>query len=125
MRPLRYSALWLAGGMLLVLGVLVGSLGPGVRILMHSDKVVHLSSYLLLALWFGGVYRPSRYPFVIAGLLALGGGIELIQGMLPYRTMDIFDMLANTIGVCTGMLLSWALLGRWCQWIEARLPGAP
>jgi glycopeptide antibiotics resistance protein len=34
----------------------------------------------------------------------MGIGLEFIQGMLGYRTYEVFDMLANTIGV----LLGWA-----------------
>jgi VanZ family protein len=123
-RPLRYAGLWLGAGLALVLAVLAGSLGPGVHVFVRNDKVVHLSAYLILALWFGGVYRPARYPVVAACLLALGGGIELMQGLLPYRSMELADMVANATGVCTGILLSWVLLGTWCQWIEARLTGA-
>jgi VanZ family protein len=124
MRPLRYTGLWLGVGVLLVAAVLVGSLGPGVHVFVRNDKIVHLSAYLILAVWFGGVYRPARYPVVMACLLALGGSIELLQGLLPYRTMDARDMMANATGVFTGMLLSWAVLGTWCQWIEARLSRA-
>ena len=122
MRPLQYRSLWLVGGILLVLAVVIGSLAPSVRAPLGNDKLSHLSAYLGLAIWFGGVYRPARYPWVAAALLALGGAIELAQGMLKYRSMEMADMVANTIGVLAGILLSWILLGSWCQWIEARLP---
>jgi VanZ family protein len=124
-RPLRYSHFWMVGGVALVLAVIVGSVGPALPPLMgHSDKLVHLGAYLTLAVWFGGVCRPARYPIVAACLLVLGGGIELVQGLLPYRSMELADMAANTTGVATGILLSWVALGSWCQWVEARLPGA-
>src|SRR5580765_2080279 len=123
MRPLRYSRFWNVCGCLLVLAVVVGSVGPSVPAIGHGDKVVHLAAYLILALWFGGVYRPARYPVVIACLLALGGGIELVQGLLPWRSMELADMAANTTGVAAGILLSWVALGSWCQWVEAHLPG--
>jgi VanZ family protein len=123
-RPLQYRTIWLAGGILLVLAVILGSVAPSVRAPLGNDKLTHLTAYLALAVWFGGVYRPARYPWVAAALLALGGGIELVQGMLSYRSMEIADMVANSIGVIAGILLSWILLGSWCQWIEARLPGS-
>ena len=122
MRPLQYRSLWLSGGILLVLAVVIGSLAPSVRAPLGNDKLSHLSAYLALAIWFGGVYRPAHYPWVAGALLALGGAIELVQGMLKYRSMEMADMLANTVGVLAGILLSWVLLGSWCQWIEARLP---
>jgi hypothetical protein len=123
-RPLRYSSTWLAGGVILVAGVIFGSLLPSVSAPVGNDKLMHLCAYLALAVWFGGVYRPARYPWVAAGLLALGGGIELVQGRLSYRSMELDDMVANAAGVVAGIALSWTLLGSWCQWIEARLPGS-
>jgi hypothetical protein len=45
--------------------------------------------------------------------------------MLSYRSMEVADMVANTIGVLAGILLSWTLLGSWCQWVEARLLPRP
>jgi VanZ family protein len=122
-RPLRYSSIWLAGGVIFVAAVVVGSLMPSVSTPVGNDKAMHLCAYLALAVWFGGVYRPARYPWVAAGLLALGGAMELAQGMLTYRSMELDDMLANAAGVAAGIVLSWSLLGSWCQWIEARLPG--
>jgi VanZ family protein len=116
--------LWLAGGILLVLAVVVGSVAPSARAPLGNDKLTHLTAYLALAVWFGGVYRPGRYPWVAAALLALGGAVELVQGRLAYRSMEIADMVANSVGVLTGIVLSWTLLGSWCQWIEARLPGS-
>lgn len=124
MRPLRYSRAWLLCGAALVVAVIIGSVGPPVQPLGHSDKLTHLTAYLILAVWFGGVYRPARYMLVAACLLALGGGIELVQGLLPYRSMELADMGANCAGVVAGIGLSWMALGSWCQWVESRLPGA-
>jgi VanZ family protein len=109
--------------MVIVLGVIAGSVGPPMNPMGHHDKVMHGTAYLILALWFGGVYRPARYVVVAACLLALGGGIELVQGLLPYRSMELTDMGANSVGVVVGLILSWLALGSWCQWVEARLPG--
>jgi VanZ family protein len=121
-RPLRYSWLWLGAGLLLVATVIIGSLGPPIRMqAAHGDKIIHLTAYLFLALWFGGIYRPARYPIVAAGLVALGGAIELVQGTLPYRSMELADAAANTVGVVAGIVLSWLALGSWCQLIESRL----
>src|SRR5262245_49349827 len=103
-------------GWLLVLAVIVGSVGPSMRAIGHGDKLVHVTAYLTLSIWFGGIYRPARYPVVAACLLTLGGGIELVQGLLPWRSMELADMVANTAGVGVGMVLSWLALGSWCQW---------
>ena len=35
----------------------------------------------------------------------MGIGLEFVQGALGYRTFDLFDMLANSLGV----LIGWAV----------------
>ena len=126
MRPLRYSWLWLGIGGILVVLVIAGSLGPAMSVIgARSDKLMHLVAYLVLAVWFGGVYRPARYPLLAAGLLVLGAVMEVAQGMLPYRSMELADALANAAGVLAGIVLCWTMLGSWCQWVEARLLSRP
>lgn len=45
-----------------------------------------------------------------AGFVAMGIAMEFLQGMTGYRTFELLDMLANTIGVlfvlAAAMLLS-------------------
>jgi VanZ family protein len=122
---LRYSRWWLGCGALLAALVIAGSLAPLRGFALGNDKAAHLCAYLVLALWFGGVYRPRRYPAVAAALVALGLAVELLQGQIGYRRMDVADMGANAAGVLTGITLAWLALGSWCQWVEARLPGSP
>lgn len=42
--------------------------------------------------------------FGIGGILA--GGIEIVQGMTTYRSKDIFDFVADGLGLCTGVLVT-------------------
>ena len=49
-------------------------------------------------------------------MIPLGGCIELAQMLVPRRTADLRDMLANILGVLTGVLL--ALLLRTAQRIR-------
>ena len=37
-----------------------------------------------------------------AGFILMGIGIEYLQRMTGYRTFDVFDMLANAVGVVLG-----------------------
>jgi len=39
-------------------------------------------AYLALSLWFGGLLAPRDYFRLALGLLALGGGIEIAQGLM-------------------------------------------
>jgi VanZ family protein len=71
----------------------------------QSDKLGHFLAYGSLMLWFCFLYAAAKTRIAhAAGFVAMGIGLEFIQGMLGYRTFEVFDMLANTIGV----LLGWA-----------------
>jgi VanZ family protein len=68
----------------------------------YSDKLGHFAAYGLLMFWFARLYRkPMAYA---AGFIAMGIGLEVAQGALGYRTYEVFDMLANTIGVLLGWM---------------------
>jgi VanZ family protein len=71
----------------------------------ESDKLGHFAGYGLLMLCFCGLYakRTTRVAYAI-GFIAMGVGLEFIQGSLGYRTYEVFDMYANALGV----LLGWA-----------------
>ena len=73
--------------------------------LPQGDKLGHFAAYGLLMFWFTQLYlqRRTRIAYA-AGFVALGIGLELAQGALGFRTYDVFDMYANTLGV----LLGWA-----------------
>ena len=66
----------------------------------ESDKVGHVLAYGLLMFWFAELY--ARRLFLALGFIAMGVGLEFVQGMLGYRTFDVLDMLANTVGVVAG-----------------------
>ena len=68
----------------------------------QSDKVGHLLAYGGLMFWFSQLY--SRRAFLFLAFVAMGVGLELVQGELAYRSADIYDAAANTLGV----LLGWA-----------------
>jgi VanZ family protein len=53
-------------------------------------------------------------------LLAMGIAIEFAQGAMHLgRSADVKDVLANSIGIVIGLILSFAGLGRWAQWIDS------
>ncbi|UJF24181.1 VanZ family protein [Suttonella sp. R2A3] len=72
--------------------------------LPHIDKIVHALFYappMALALLAGG----NVWRWVIL-LIVFALGIELIQSMLSYRSGDIFDMLANIVGMLLGFIVA-------------------
>jgi len=68
-----------------------------------GDKLGHFGAYGLLMFWFTRLYpqNPVRTAYA-AGFIVMGIGLEYLQGYLGYRTYDVIDMAANTIGVLLG-----------------------
>ena len=102
--------------------LVVGSLRsapPGAE--HFSDKTLHgvaFSIFAWLAVRAIRFVRPA-WPVsrvLLAGFLAssaLGGGLELWQGLLPYRDSEFLDFVADAIGAAIAMLLTgaaWQLL---------------
>ena len=126
-RPkLRFAWLWWLLGWAFVVITVNDSLERNVPSFAHltSDKVLHFGGYFALAVWFGGVTRTRRYPLVGVLLIALGGVLEILQGVMHNgRNAEWLDLLADALGVIAGLGLAYMGLGRWTVWIE-RLLGA-
>jgi hypothetical protein len=121
---LRFGWLWWGVGWLLVLATINASLQPSVWIgeVVTNDKVLHFLGYTALALWFGGVARRGQYMIVGSLLIALGGALEIGQGVMHMgRNADWFDFLANSLGIVTGLTISALGVGNWMVWIERLL----
>jgi VanZ family protein len=71
------------------------------------DKVLHFTAYFGLCLMTTIAVRANRNALWWAlGLVLLGGSLEIIQ-RLTGRDADIFDELANTLGVLAGLGFGW------------------
>src|SRR5260221_12059381 len=119
MNTLRHARVWYVLGAVLTLLVVIASLVPARDLprLHISDKVEHVAAYLALSLWFGGLLAPRNYFRLALGLLALGGGIEIAQGLMGLgRTADWYDFYADALGVALGLSLCMAGRGRWAGW---------
>ena len=69
----------------------------------NADKLEHLIAYGALTFWFCQLHAARRTQFAfLTGFIAMGVGLEFVQGALAYRTFDTVDMLANTIGAVAG-----------------------
>ncbi len=121
MNTLRHARVWYVLGAVLTLLVVIASLVPARDLprLHISDKVEHVAAYLALSLWFGGLLAPRNYFRLALGLLALGGGIEIAQGLMGLgRTADWYDFYADALGVALGLSLCMAGLRHWAVWLE-------
>ena len=82
--------------------------GPSVPSL---DKAVHLCEYLLFAWLLVGALRAARLTEREYGRLAwmyatsYGLLIELVQGLIPWRSADWWDAAANALGAAFGVWL--------------------
>lgn len=72
-----------------------------------GDKPLHFTAYFGLCLMTTIAVRATRTALWWAlALVVLGGALEIAQG-LTGRDADIFDELANTLGVLTGLAVGW------------------
>ena len=87
---------------------------------MHvSDKTEHFVAYFGLMLWFSGLVRLRRFAWLVLALLALGGGIEIAQGLMGLgREADWRDFFADAYGTGAGLLLALVGLRHWVRWLE-------
>ena len=124
MIPLRHRRHWIAISVALVGAIVYSSLTPDLVLPTPDgfDKVEHFTAYCGLAVWFTGLYPRARYWQVVSGLLALGLGVEVAQGVMQLgRSAEPLDMAANAAGVGVGLLLALALTGGWARRVESWL----
>lgn len=91
--------------------VVWGELSMGGATLLHIwDKLQHFIAYFGLAgLAFVALGGGRRALIAVLVLVALGGALEIVQGMVG-RDMSVYDEIANTIGVAAGTGAGWAYL---------------
>ena len=124
MKELRFIRLWLAIGFLLVGVVCFLTLTPSppdMDDFPEGDKIGHFAAYSAMMLWFGLIYlRGKRYMRVGLAFIVMGVALELIQGMLDYRSFSYLDMGANACGVMIGWLLARTRLADALVYVEGK-----
>ena len=120
MLRLRYALMWAGIAWLGVAMAITLSLWPGGAPLPFHlwDKIEHALGYLILTLWFMGLYPKTRYPQLALGAFLLGIGIELLQAFTPTRSMELGDAAADALGIGVAWLIAWAGLGGWAARVE-------
>ncbi len=123
MFPLRFPWLWAVLGWGMVVAVFAGSLMPGeaMGVVRVHDKLLHAGSYLLLMVWFVGLYRQRWHLPIALMLFLIGVAVEFLQSRLPTRHFDPMDMVANGAGIVFGLILGAIWLTGWCQRAEKLL----
>jgi VanZ family protein len=121
LRPLPHLALWRWLGRLALAATVVVCLIPLPKSPIHvegGDKLEHALGWLLITLWYAQLTVTHRALLARAcGFVALGAAIELAQSLTGWRSADPADLVANFVGVATGVALGLtplrAVLARW------------
>lgn len=127
LRDFHWPGLWLAGWVGLLALVAVGSLMPSDDLPSVSfdglDKIEHFVGHAVLSVYAVMLFARLRTQAIAAlGLIAFGIALELAQATLSVdRVGDSADVVANSVGVLAGLLLSATPAASWLQQLEARL----
>ncbi|EGN75203.1 VanZ like family protein [Idiomarina sp. A28L] len=71
---------------------------PSVANFAHADKVVHFGLFFVLAITMHLAFRP-RLWLALPILLIYAVTIEIVQHYVPGRGADIWDVIADMVGV--------------------------
>ena len=112
------------GGLALLLWAPLNGLAPALDnyvLGIRADHLVHASVFVPCALLLADLFGPrlTRRTLLRAWPAALAVGLvaEGVQRLLPYRSYDINDLVANLIGVSLGVVVC-LVLGKW-SWAES------
>ncbi|MGH8530205.1 MAG: VanZ family protein [Nevskiales bacterium] len=122
MRPLRYFKTWWALGAVYFVFIVCASLiNLPPELALPSDKLLHFVAYLVLSAWFGAVYQKSRHIGVLMASVLTGITLEVLQLLTGHRSLEVLDMLANTLGATAGITLARTRLGESLVHLEQQL----
>ena len=82
----------------------------------HFDKVVHfilffIQSYLVICLYIS-LNLSKSYLTIIIILIIFCCLIEILQIKIPFRSFDIYDLLANISGSISGSISGYLLVSK-------------
>lgn len=120
--------LWIGGGWLIVVAIVYFSL---LKLAIDTDiqggdKLGHLLAYGGLMAWWAQLYVSTTTRLKLAlSFIALGGAMELAQGLTPDRYPEWLDLAANSAGVLLGWLAAPPRLPNFYARLAAAFPGKP
>jgi VanZ family protein len=134
MLALRYRWQWIAVNTLLIAIVTILTIVPAILMpqqvneLPGVDKWLHALTFAILALWFTGQYARRSYWLIAIGLAGYGALIEIGQSLIPYRSAEWGDLVADVAGIAVGLVIALLVTGGWSlraeQWFVDRFGGS-
>lgn len=112
--------LFLAVGWTLVITILslitLGSVGESIDV-PYKDKIVHYTFYFFFVVFWILFFKTepiSKKTNLIVMFSGIGYGIlmEICQGFTDYRTPDMLDVAANSIGSISGLIFTNTFLNK-------------
>lgn len=81
----------------------------------RMDKLVHVGMFTLWALAVRYDFNRKPFPYMVAFLagLAFSAFTEVVQILVEGRTFDVYDLLADALGVGVGLAVGAYLAGHW------------
>jgi len=121
----RYFIFWQAIGVLLIVMITWLSLTPkppNINLPIEwGDKLLHFSAYFTLMFWHGQIYRQFRSRLIWMFLfIAMGIGIEFLQGMGEARMFEWADAVANSVGALAAIFILKTKMACWLIFFERR-----
>jgi len=87
---------------------------------IRLDYLVHTAIFFPFILLIKLAYPVARVLWIITLGIIFAGFCEGIQYLLPYRSFNINDLLANVIGIMLGILL---IIPGVFRWVERKADG--
>src|SRR3569623_3559744 len=123
---LSHLKLWRGIGRILILAMLVVSVLPmprGIGAVPLGDKIGHALAFCGLVLFYAQIYPLQRDSWrCVLGALAFGALIEVVQSIVPYRSAEFLDLVADSVGALSGLALASTPLGTVLRRWDSRSP---
>ena len=75
----------------------MSSVTPGIE---HGDKLYHFILYGIFTLLAFRISKTKTFFYIICiGIVAYSGLMEIGQSFVPNRSMSLYDLISNSIGV--------------------------
>jgi len=85
----------------------------------HLDKAYHFAAFFGLTLWFAALVERRGYWAVSVAMFLLGVSIEIGQHVMALgRSAELLDVVADTVGIVFGIVLSLLIRDSWLQRVE-------